>query len=88
MCQNHTKLLKHTFLICGVILRMATGLTETRRLLLYNRITFILSGAFVGLLKSCIHLFNARNFEHTKVLVKINQLRFVVKCDLLTVTLL
>ena len=47
---------------------MATWMPETCRWLPCNKITFIHSSTFVGLFESFIHLLNAWNVEHTKLM--------------------
>jgi len=54
------------YIICGCILvlatqKMTTQATETCQRLLYNKLTFIHTSAFVGLYKNCIYLINAQN---------------------------
>jgi len=49
-------------------LKMATWVPSTCQWLPYNTITFIHSSAYVGIFKNCMHLLNAWNIEHTKLM--------------------
>ena len=83
MCQ----VCEQWYIICGCILvlttqKMTTQVAETCQWLLYHKLAFIHSSAFVGLYKNCIYLINEWNILQDWYLYHLKCYPVICKCSL------